>query len=134
MSNPDQESERKLLSQLAPELDEDLILRLVGAFQDLRKGYETGVLSYPYSLRGLNSINPPCLGIDRDGKSELINLVRHMRAYPTDSLGDALRNIFDFDIYKPEIIDQLAAILDHHGYDPSLSQCTAILRMNELLD
>lgn len=52
VSNPDQASERKLLEQMAPELNEDLILRLVGAFQDLRKGYDTGVLNYPYSLRG----------------------------------------------------------------------------------
>ncbi|KAG5641083.1 hypothetical protein DXG03_006055, partial [Asterophora parasitica] len=97
VTNPDQASERKLLEQLAPELSSDLILRLVGAFHDLRKGYESGALNYPYSLR------------------ELINLVRHMRAYPQDSLGDALRNIFDFDIYKPETIDKLAEILERHG-------------------
>ena len=47
--------------------------------------------------------------------TELINLVRHMRVYPQDSLGDALRNVFDFDIYKPETIDKLAQILIHHG-------------------
>lgn len=47
--------------------------------------------------------------------AELINLVRHMRAYPTDSLAEALRNVFDFDIYKPETIDKLAEILEHHG-------------------
>ncbi|KAJ7768600.1 AAA domain-containing protein, partial [Mycena maculata] len=97
VTNPDQESERTLLGQLAPEIDEELILRLVGAFHDLRKGYDNGTLNYPYSLR------------------ELINLVKHMQAYPRDSLGDALRNVFDFDVYKPETIEQLAAILAHHG-------------------
>ncbi|KAJ7121114.1 AAA domain-containing protein [Mycena epipterygia] len=97
VTNPDQESERTLLAQLAPEIDEELILRLVGAFHDLRKGYDSGTLNYPYSLR------------------ELINLVKHMQAYPNDSLGDALRNVFDFDVYKPETIEQLAAILQHHG-------------------
>ncbi|KAJ4490439.1 AAA domain-containing protein [Lentinula aciculospora] len=97
VSNPDQTSERKLLQQLAPGMDKDLILRLVGAFADLRKGYETGKVGYPYSLR------------------ELINLVRHIRAYPNDSLGDALRNVFDFDVYKPETIEKLKEILDHHG-------------------
>jgi hypothetical protein len=42
--------------------------------------------------------------------------VKHLQAYPSDSLGDALRNVFDFDVYKPETIEQLAAILAHHGY------------------
>jgi hypothetical protein len=39
-----------------------------------------------------------------------------MRAYPSDSLGVSLRNVFDFDIYKRETIDKLAEILEHHGY------------------
>ncbi|KAF7986115.1 hypothetical protein HWV62_41553 [Athelia sp. TMB] len=95
--NPDHESERKLLAQLAPELPEDIIRRLVFAFQDLRKGYDSGILAYPYSLR------------------ELINLVRHMRAYPKDDLATSLRNIFDFDVYKPETIERLAEILEHYG-------------------
>ncbi|KAH7915875.1 AAA domain-containing protein [Hygrophoropsis aurantiaca] len=97
ISNPDQASERKLLSQLAPEIDEDILLRLVGAFQDLRQGYDSGTLTYPYSLR------------------ELINLVRHMQSFPTDSLSTVLRNVFDFDIYKTDTIDKLAEFLRHHG-------------------
>ena len=52
VSNPDPESEMNLLSQLAPEMNSKLIRRLVSAFQDLRVGYETGILNYPYSLRG----------------------------------------------------------------------------------
>ncbi|EIW79654.1 hypothetical protein CONPUDRAFT_137936 [Coniophora puteana RWD-64-598 SS2] len=99
VTNPDQASERKLISQLAPELDEDTILRLVGVFYDLRKSFESGELTYPYSLR------------------ELINLVRHMRSYPNDSLGEALRNIFDFDIYKPDTHDKLLRILARHGLE-----------------
>ncbi|KAF7330099.1 hypothetical protein MKEN_00274300 [Mycena kentingensis (nom. inval.)] len=97
VTNPDQSSERSLLAQLAPAMDKDTILRLVAAFHDLRAGYDSGTLNYPYSLR------------------ELINLIKHMQAYPHDSLGDALRNIFDFDVYKPETIDQLTAILERHG-------------------
>lgn len=45
-------SERRLLAQVAPELSEDMILRLVAAFHDLRHAYDTGALTYPYSLRG----------------------------------------------------------------------------------
>ncbi|KZT64100.1 hypothetical protein DAEQUDRAFT_679169 [Daedalea quercina L-15889] len=97
VTNPDLDSERKLLSQLAPDLKEDMIIRLVGAFQDLRKAYEAGTLTYPYSLR------------------ELINIVRHLQTYPSDPLETTLRNVFDFDIYKPETMTKLAGILDHHG-------------------
>ena len=52
VSNPDPESEMNILNQSAPEMDPQLIQRLVAAFQDLRVSYETGVLNYPYSLRG----------------------------------------------------------------------------------
>ncbi|CCM05477.1 uncharacterized protein FIBRA_07698 [Fibroporia radiculosa] len=98
VTNPDMSSERKLLSQLAPDLQEDMILRLVAVFHDLRHEYESGALTYPYSLR------------------ELINIVRHMQSYPSDSLETTLRNVFDFDVYKPETFDKLTDILDHHGY------------------
>ncbi|KAI0074593.1 hypothetical protein K474DRAFT_1709721 [Panus rudis PR-1116 ss-1] len=97
VSNPDMQSERRLLSQLAPELSQDLLLRLVAAFQDLRQAYESGRLTYPYSLR------------------ELINLVKHMKAYPNDSLETTLRNVFDFDICKPDTFKVLEDILDFHG-------------------
>ncbi len=46
---------------------------------------------------------------------ELLNLVRHMQAYPSDTLEAALRNVFDFDVYRPETISKLEDILDHHG-------------------
>lgn len=52
VTNPDMTSELRLLSQLAPDLSEDIIRRLVAAFQDLRRLYESGTLMYPYSLRG----------------------------------------------------------------------------------
>lgn len=91
------DSERKLLSQLAPDLSQDLLLRLVAAFQDLRRAYEAGTLIYPYSLR------------------ELINIVQHLKAYPDDPLETTLRNIFDFDVYRPETLKRLAEILEHHG-------------------
>ncbi|KAH9028964.1 AAA domain-containing protein [Lactarius pseudohatsudake] len=97
ISNPDLESERKLLTQLAPELSEDLIVRLIGAFHDLRQSYEGGTLSYPYSLR------------------ELIAIVRHMQAYPDDELDDTLRNVFDFDVYRIETTEKLDEILRKHG-------------------
>lgn len=45
-------SENQLLRQLAPEIDADTLRKLVLAFQDLRCGYDSGKLMYPYSLRG----------------------------------------------------------------------------------
>ncbi|KAF8150343.1 AAA domain-containing protein [Pholiota molesta] len=82
VSNPDQESERNLIGQLAPDLDKDL------------KGYENGILNYPYSLRGKHT---PLI------------------------LSAMLEKYFDFDIYKPETIDKLSEILIHHGLEvPSL--------------
>ncbi len=50
------ESERRLLMQLAPEMSEDTLRRLVAVFYDLRRGYEQGSLTYPYSLRGEHRI------------------------------------------------------------------------------
>ena len=40
-----------------------------------------------------------------------------MQAYPNDPLEAALRNVFDFDVYKPETISKLADILDRNGYE-----------------
>lgn len=48
--------------------------------------------------------------------AELINIVRHMRAYPDDGLEATLRNVFDFDVYKPETTEKLAQVLAKHGF------------------
>ncbi|BGP10994.1 hypothetical protein JCM10049v2_006888 [Rhodotorula toruloides] len=93
ISNPDTESELRVLQQLAPELDVELLKALVLAFQDLRKEFDAGTLSYPFSLR------------------EALALVRHLRRFPDDSLEQALRNLFDFDTHRPETIDALMAVL-----------------------
>ena len=51
-----------------------------------------------------------------DDSIELINIVRHMQTYADDPLEDTLRNVFDFDVYKPETITKLGQILNHHGH------------------
>ncbi|GAA5962669.1 hypothetical protein JCM21900_006763 [Sporobolomyces salmonicolor] len=94
--NPDVDSELMVLSQLAPELDEQLIRSLVQAFQDLRKEFEKGTLTYPMSLR------------------ELLALVRHLQRFPSDSLDQALRNIFDFDVHSPDTLDALYTVLQKY--------------------
>ena len=51
LENPDFESEVMLLCDMAPNVDKELIKRLVGAFGELRKAFDDGLASYPYSLR-----------------------------------------------------------------------------------
>ncbi|SCV74430.1 BQ2448_8069 [Microbotryum intermedium] len=93
VTNPDIESEQRVLAQLAPELDEELLRSLVQAFGDLRKAFDSGALSYPFSLR------------------ELLAIVRHLKRYPEDTLEEVLRNVFDFDTHRPETIDKLYSVL-----------------------
>lgn len=96
VSNPDIDSEQKVLSQLAPDLDPELLRSLVSAFGDLRKAFDAGTLSYPFSLR------------------ELIALVRHLKRFPEERLDTVLRNVFDFDVSRPEVLDTLYTVLRKH--------------------
>jgi len=61
VDNPDLESEMFLLRKYAPDISEDLLLKLTAAFGDLRKLVDEGLISYPYSTR------------------ELVNIVKHMQ-------------------------------------------------------
>jgi hypothetical protein len=63
VENPDFQSEVGLLSQMAPSVDIQTIQNLVGAFGDLRKLFDEGLVNYPYSLR------------------ELINIVKHKKVF-----------------------------------------------------
>ncbi|KAM0756043.1 hypothetical protein T439DRAFT_283415 [Meredithblackwellia eburnea MCA 4105] len=96
VTNPDQDSEQRVLQQLAPDLEPELLKSLVLAFADLRKAFEAGTLPYPFSLR------------------ELLALVRHLKKFPEDELEQVLRNVFDFDINRPETLDALYDILRKH--------------------
>ena len=53
------------------------IQRLSAAFNELRGMTDQGLLAYPYSTR------------------ELVNIVRHMSAFPADSMGDVMANVLD---------------------------------------
>lgn len=50
------------------------------------------------------------------GFIELIAIVRHMQAYPSDDLDDTLRNVFDFDVYRAETVEKLDEILRKHRF------------------
>ncbi|KAJ3011525.1 UNVERIFIED_CONTAM: hypothetical protein HDU68_001637, partial [Siphonaria sp. JEL0065] len=101
IENPDAQSEIQLLEQAAPNVDRKIIKRLVLAFDELRKAFDDGLIAYPYSLR------------------ELLNIVRHMESFPHDSLGSTLRNDFDFDLHKPEVMKLLQHVFAKHGLDLS---------------
>lgn len=96
VSNPDPASEEKILTQLAPDVPVQTLRSLIGAFADLRIAFDNGTLSYPFSLR------------------ELLGLVRHLKRFPEDTLEQTLRNVFDFDVNRPETLDALYDILRKH--------------------
>ncbi|GAA5845377.1 hypothetical protein JCM3766R1_006337 [Sporobolomyces carnicolor] len=91
--NPDLDSELSVVTSLAKEVPAGTLRSLTQAFQDLRLAFEAGNVSYPFSLR------------------ELIALVRHMGRFPEESIEDALRNIFDFDVHSPGTLDALHDVL-----------------------
>ncbi|KAJ3411077.1 hypothetical protein HDV05_002776 [Chytridiales sp. JEL 0842] len=99
LENPDFDSELALVSQAAPSVDKTLLGKLIGVFQELRKGFDEGVLTYPYSLR------------------ELLHIARHLEKFGEDELGIVLRNVFDFDVKKPDVYRVLHEALKKHGLD-----------------
>ncbi|KAI8828154.1 AAA domain-containing protein [Chytriomyces cf. hyalinus JEL632] len=99
IENPDAASEIELIRQAAPTVDIALIKKLVAVFGDLRKAFDEGSVTYPYSLR------------------ELLNIVRHISAFPQDSLGQVIRNVFDFDMHRPDVGQLLARVFEKHGLD-----------------
>lgn len=97
VDNPDRESELRLLRSYAPNVDFEVLDRLVSLFGDLRDMVEQGQLTYPYSLR------------------ELVNIAKHMEAYPGDSLLQGIDNVFHFDQYDTIVKEHLTSIFQKHG-------------------
>lgn len=58
---------------------------------------DDGLLSYPYSTR------------------ELVNLVRHLEAFPKDSLVQTVENVFAFDNYDTGLREQVTQAFHRHG-------------------
>ncbi|XP_024941330.1 von Willebrand factor A domain-containing protein 8 isoform X2 [Cephus cinctus] len=97
VDNPSLENEIKLLKLYGPDVDEKIIQKLVKAFSELRSMADQGLVSYPYSTR------------------EVVNIVKHLQKFPNESLGNVVRNVFDFDRYSQEIFDTLVSVLHKHG-------------------
>ncbi|XP_076231251.1 von Willebrand factor A domain-containing protein c12.2 [Calliopsis andreniformis] len=97
VDNPSVENEIQLLKQYGPHVNEDVILKLVKAFGELRSMADQGLVSYPYSTR------------------EVVNIVKHLEKFPQESLANVVRNVFDFDRYSQEVFDTLVSVLHKHG-------------------
>lgn len=61
IDNPRPESEIQLLKQYGPDVDDNIIRKIVNAFGDLREMADNGLVSYPYSTR------------------EAVNIVKHLQ-------------------------------------------------------
>lgn len=75
----------------------------MSVFSDLRRLSDEGILLYPYSTR------------------EFVNIVKHLQKFPNDNLVEVIRNVFDFDYYFKDIIEQIFEIFKRHGIH--LSNC-----------
>ncbi|TKR72351.1 hypothetical protein L596_019816 [Steinernema carpocapsae] len=54
-------------------------------------------LSYPYSTR------------------ELVNIVKHVQMFPDDPLVNVVKNVFDFDTFSADAMEQIGVIFQKHG-------------------
>jgi len=97
VDNPSMESELAMLRQYGPDVNEDIMRRLVKAFAELRSMADDGQIQYPYSTR------------------EVVNIVKHLQRFPDDGLGNVVRNVFDFDSYSTEVKTSLSDVLHKHG-------------------
>mmetsp|Transcript_1455 Transcript_1455/g.5161 ORF Transcript_1455/g.5161 Transcript_1455/m.5161 type:complete len:997 (-) Transcript_1455:61-3051(-) len=97
IENPDEKSELALLKFYGPNVPEDTLKSLTQLFADLRDLVEQGLLSYPYSTR------------------ELVNIVRHLEAFPEDGLVSTVENVFSFDGYDAQLLEHLTSVFHRHG-------------------
>ncbi|XP_060665010.1 von Willebrand factor A domain-containing protein 8 [Drosophila nasuta] len=97
IDNPMPDSEIFLLQQYGPNVPVKTLRKLVNAFGELRNLADEGLLNYPYSTR------------------EVVNIVKHLEAYPGEDMSELVGNVLDFDRYQPEALDQVTQVLSKHG-------------------
>jgi hypothetical protein len=64
---------------------------------DLRKDYNSGAISYPFSTR------------------ESVSIVKHLQAYPQDGISSAIENVIAFDSLTPSLKNYLIAKFKERG-------------------
>nr|KAJ3422948.1 von Willebrand factor A domain-containing protein 8 [Polyrhizophydium stewartii] len=97
VDNPDAQSEMQLLKNYAPNVSDELLMKLIASFKDLRRLVDEGLISYPYSTR------------------ELVNVVRHLQKFPDEGLARALQNVFDFDQHEGDVKSILIETMNKNG-------------------
>jgi len=118
VDNPDRESEIKLLRGYGPHVDPALVQRLVSLFGDLRSSVDQGLLSYPYSLRYyiFSAVyGQPQLILTFEIFRELVNIVKHLEAFPNDTISQTIENVFDFDNYDTNLKQYIGSLFNRHG-------------------
>jgi von Willebrand factor A domain-containing protein 8 len=97
IENPDEESERILLSSYGPTVKPGVVKALAAAFADLRREVTEGRMQYPYSTR------------------EAVAVIRHLEKYGEDGVSTSLEDVLSFDAFDGVARSQLAAIFKRHG-------------------
>lgn len=98
IENPDQESEIEMLKSYAPDVPLHLLVSLSSGFEELRKLYQEGMLTYPYSTR------------------EIVSLVKHLQNFPNDRIESVLENVFDFEVHNENVKSHIRFAFEKHGF------------------
>lgn len=117
VDNPSIESEIYLLKQYGPDVNENVLRKLVNAFAELRSMADIGQLNYPYSAR------------------EVVNIVKHLQKYPNEDMNELIGNVLDFDLHSPDALDQVTEVLQKHGLaiqNYARNELTAIRAQKEI--
>ncbi|KAI8930150.1 AAA domain-containing protein [Entophlyctis helioformis] len=115
VDNPDAQSEMQLLKKYAPNVSDDLLMKLISSFKDLRRLVDEGLINYPYSTR------------------ELVNVVKHLQTYPGEGLSRALQNVFDFDQHESDVKNILIETMNKNGI-PTGMQSTFRVDLAAVID
>jgi von Willebrand factor A domain-containing protein 8 len=105
IDNPDPLSEIEMLRMYAPNISENVLSKLVSAFGSLRQLSDQGLISYPYSTR------------------ELVNIVKHLEKFPSDTLSNVLANVYDFDHFseQSDLKSTFQQVMHKHGIPIGIS-------------
>jgi hypothetical protein len=98
VANPDMESEIKLLQSYAPNVMESILRQISASFDELRRMFELGDVTYPYSTR------------------EAVSVAKHLEMFPDDDIVQVLHNVLDMDSYNEHIYNALGAVFRRHGF------------------